>query len=36
MNYNDNSIDIYTCPECNEEYTDFQDMMACYKDHYEE
>jgi hypothetical protein len=30
-NYDDGSFDIYTCPVCTEEYTEFEDMMACWK-----
>lgn len=28
-------LDIYICPECKEEYDDFDDMKTCYKDHFE-
>ena len=33
--YDDGSVDIYTCPYCNEDYMDFEDMKECYKGHYE-
>jgi hypothetical protein len=29
--YDDGSFDIYRCPECTEEYTEFEEMMACWK-----
>ena len=31
-----NGKDIFTCPECKEEYVDFDDMMVCYKEHLED
>lgn len=32
--YDDGSFDLYICPECKEEYTDFEEMIDCYKSHF--
>lgn len=31
----DGSVNLYICPQCKEEYTVFEDMMECWKEHYE-
>jgi hypothetical protein len=34
--YDDGSFDLYICPIFNEEYTIFEDMKDCYKDHFKD